>query len=112
MSAPRQVDVTLRLAFDRWASEGREVCTPPLDRFQVGDWLARCPDPRRGCVLANDRTGVAADTLRQWRWVAANIAVDVRRPSLSFRRHRAVAALNSADQDRLLALAAEGRAEP
>lgn len=93
-------------AFERWASEGRDVCAPPLDRFEVGDWLARCPDRRRGCVLAGELTGVAYGTLRSWRWVAASVPAEIRRPDLSFRHHRAVASYDRAEQDRRLALAA------
>jgi hypothetical protein len=98
-------------AFERWASEGRAVCAPPLDRFEVGDWLGRCPDVRRGYALATELTGVGPGALRQWRWVAANVAAEVRRPGVCFRRHRDVAALDPGQQTILLALADEGRGQ-
>lgn len=97
------------LSFEQWSALG-----PPLLEaaysvmWWVGDWLVygdRYNDVDYHTAAAI--TGLEYGTLADYKWVAAHVPPDVRRPALSFSHHRAVAGLPESDQRELLSLADE-----
>jgi len=94
-------------AFDEWATELKELCGAYKRQiWAIGEKLNEGED-RFGetYVQAIQATGLAEQTLKNYKWVASRIDSSRRRDKLSFAAHMEVAPLSPDQQDAVLATA-------
>jgi hypothetical protein len=92
------------LAFEDWLDMGRPLLAAAESvQWWVGDWLTY-GERAYGAqyTAAAEETQLDPGTLANLAWVAQSVPPDRRRPSLTWSHHRAVAALDADQQDRLL----------
>jgi len=90
--------------FEQWQNFGRMLSqVEGATHWWIGDWV-NYGEPAYGekYSQALDETGFAYGTLRNDAWVAGRIEMSRRRDILGFAHHAEVAALEPAEQDRLL----------
>lgn len=87
--------------FDTWSAVGDSIiAVTNASAWCLADWLLygqRAYGQRYKVALA--RTGLDAQTLRNYAWVARHFPPARRRPKLSFQHHAEVVALDEASQD-------------
>lgn len=99
--------------YDQWDGIGELLANFERGlQFMIGDWA------NQGEMIfgeeashAIDHGRFAAETLRQFRWVAERVPPENRRPDLSFDHHVAVAALPPANQKQWLTRAVDAASE-
>ena len=98
-------DLTEEAWFDVERDLGHDART---SAFKIGDWLVHAENPfddghsKGRYVQAEEITGLANGTLRNYAWVARCVPTSRRRDTLTFGHHQAVAGLDPDDQVRLL----------
>lgn len=108
-------DIGLRLSgnltFDSWQDAGSRISKlSDLSSWCLGDWLAYGESQYVGRYRAAvELVGLNYQTLRNYAWVARRFSMSRRRDELSFGHHMEVARLTTAEQDRWLDQAIEGR---
>ena len=95
------------LSFDEWDGLGQQLA--PVGKsigFIIGDWI-NYGENRYGEKYqeALDRTGLAAQTLRNYAWVARRVEMSVRTDNLDFTHHQVVAKLKPDEQQHWLDMA-------
>ena len=97
--------------FDQWRHIGFVLGrVRNATQWAIGDWLL-AGETLFGELAAQavEETGLKKDTLLQFVRVARNVQASRRRPTISWSHHQAAAALDPAEQDRLLSIAEDKR---
>lgn len=108
--SPVGLATTRTPTFEEWEALGIHLAlVEGALQWWIGDWL-NIGEAAFGerASQAMDATGWELKTVLQYRWVAAAVPFDRRRPALSFSHHREVADLGPADQARWLDRAQAG----
>ena len=72
-------------------------------QFWIGDWLNYGERAwGKKYTEALEQTGLDYQTLRDYKWVASNVPLSVRKDTLSFHHHKQVASLDKEQQEHLL----------
>ena len=103
MTPPRAASLELRssMSFDEWAGVGERIARIASGAaWALGEWLLfgerRFGARYRSAIEATD---LDYQTLRNYAWVARNVAAGRRREELSFQHHAEVASLPGPEQD-------------
>jgi hypothetical protein len=104
---PTGIQFSEELSFDEWDRLGQQLA--PVGKsigFIIGDWI-NYGENRYGEKYqeALDRTGLAAQTLRNYAWVARRVEMSVRTDNLDFTHHQVVAKLKPDEQQHWLDMA-------
>lgn len=103
-------------AFAEWRREGEDLTRDAADhQWALGDWIVRGEELKEVAGITQDQrfkhavysaaaniTGLSVYTIKDYAYVARNVASDDREPTLSFGHHKLVSALPRDKQRELL----------